>query len=426
MKNSTAYRIKQIPEKAIIVGIDPHKKKHTAAIMTPDAYIHKKFKFDNSMDGFERLLTIVEEQMSKMKYRNVIFAIEAGSHYWRNIAYFLDGRGILFRLISPFTLKRRRDGNDNDRKKNDYRDAGMAAELLRSGQYLDGLLLHGDYAEIRSAYTAYRRWMKGKTTHINQLKALLEGVFPEFTKVFKDPCGKTASALLLACAIPGVIARMRPEDLMDLARHEFEGRYLMVKKLRELQVVASTSMGIKEGAQSMSLEIKAQVRIIRQLNVEIDRARERVINLLHSIDDSRYLLSITGIGPMTAAGILAELGPFSSYASARQMIKMAGTNPTQAESAGKSGKTPISKKGRAGLRWCLWPGVITMLRSNPDFRAWAKFRCERRGNEHPLKKREVIIAAQNRLLRLCFALVMRREYYHMPTCNTVIREAILT
>ena len=67
--------------------------------------------------------------MVKVGCRGVMFAIETGGHYWRNLAYFLDGRGIPFRFINQYTLKRRLEGKDLNRRKNDYRDSEVAAQL---------------------------------------------------------------------------------------------------------------------------------------------------------------------------------------------------------------------------------------------------------------------------------------------------------
>ena len=129
-------------------------------------------------------------------------------------------------------------------------------------------------------------------------------------------------------------------------------------------------------------------------------------------DGPRRLLSIRGLNYIAVAGLLAELGCFKLYRSAKQMIKMAGSNPTESESAGKKrSKTPMSKQGRPLLRYCAWTSVIPMLRFNPDFRAWAKQRRERPAHANPLSGREVVGAALNRLLRLAFALVKNQTYY---------------
>ena len=104
------------------------------------------------------------------------------------------------------------------------------------------------------------------------------------------------------------------------------------------------------------------------------------------------------------------------------MIKMAGSNPTESESAGKRGThTPMSKQGRPVLRYCAWTSVIPMLRLNPDFRAWAKMRRERPFYANPLNGREVVGAALNRLLRLAFTLVKKQTFYRVPEPSRIAR-----
>ena len=149
MKNITASKLKQIPEGYLIVGVDAHKKKHAVVIKTQDAVIHSRFKVDNSRQGFNELLDRTWRCMTMVGARGVMFAIEAGGRYWRPLAYFLDGNGIPFRLISPFTLKRRREGDDVDWRKNDYHDAETAGELLRTGAFTETRLAEGTYAELR-------------------------------------------------------------------------------------------------------------------------------------------------------------------------------------------------------------------------------------------------------------------------------------
>ena len=51
MKSSTAERLKQVPERHLIVGVDPHKKKHAAVVMMQNAQVLGKRKFDNTLGG---------------------------------------------------------------------------------------------------------------------------------------------------------------------------------------------------------------------------------------------------------------------------------------------------------------------------------------------------------------------------------------
>ena len=110
MKSTAARKLRQVPQGYLVMGVDPHKKKHATVAITQDFTTLVKFKFDNSREGFEMMLQRSRVEMAKTGCRGVIFAIETGGHYWRNLAYFLDERGIPFRFINQFTLKRRREG----------------------------------------------------------------------------------------------------------------------------------------------------------------------------------------------------------------------------------------------------------------------------------------------------------------------------
>jgi len=246
MKNSTARKLKQVPKGYLVMGVDPHKKRHAAVAVTQDFTTHSKFKFNNSREGFEMALERARAEMVRTGSRGVIFAIETGGHYWRNLAYFLDERGIPFHFINQFTLKRRREGKDLNRRKNDYRDSEVAAQLLCTGEFTDTKLQHGVYAELRAAHNAYRRLVKERTRITNLVKGLLDGIFPEFTQVFKDPCGLTALSVLSICPVPKSIVQMTEEEFAGAIRAKHQGR-LMRKKLRALHYAARTSIGIEEG-----------------------------------------------------------------------------------------------------------------------------------------------------------------------------------
>ena len=411
MENTAARKRKQVPEGYLVIGIDPHKKKHAAVAITQDFTTRAKFKFSNTQEGLEMMLDRARVEMLKSSCRGIMFAIETGGHYWRNIAYYLDERGIPFRFINQYTLKRRREGKDINRRKNDYRESEVAAQLLCTGEFVESVIPKGVYAELRTSHNAYQRLVKERTRMTNLLKGLLDGLFPEFTQVFKDPGGLTALSVLSTCPIPSVIAGMTENEFVATIETCHKGR-LMRKKLKMLHSLAKTSIGIDAGAYSLSYEIAFLVEKFELIRRQVRVLERALIKLVDEAEEGKYLLSIRGLNYIAVAGLLAELGSFKSYRSAKQMIKMAGSNPIESESAGKKkSKTPMSKQGRPLLRYCAWTSVIPMLRFNQDFRAWAKQRRERPAHSNPLSGKEVVGAALNRLLRLAFALVKNKTYY---------------
>jgi transposase len=429
MKNSSAKKRKQIPTGYLVVGVDPHKKKHAAIFMTQDLTTHSKLKFHNSREGFEKVLERARADMLKTGCSGVIFAIETGAHHWRNLAYYLDEKGIPLHLINQFTLKRRREGKDLNRRKNDYRDSEVAAQLLCTGEFTAARLSRGVYAELRAVYGSYRRLVKERTRTVNMVKSLLDGLFPEFGQVFKNPCCQTAASVLCTCAVPRAIAGMTESEFIGVIKGTCPKR-IMKRKLQILHRFAMTSIGIEAGAKAISTEIAFLIEKLRLIEQQICQITEPLTRLVHETVEGKYLLSIIGLSYVSVAGIIAELGPFSSYQSAKQLIKMAGSNPTESESGGKRHNyTPISKHGRPVLRHCAWTAVTPMLRFNPDFRDWAKKLRTRPASANPLSGREVMVAAVNKLLRLAFALVKRQTLYQIPEpqrAEIAIKEVINT
>jgi transposase len=72
----------------------------------------------------------------KSQLPGIMFAFETGGHYWRNIAYFLDGQGIPFQFINQYTLKWSQEGKDLNLKR-----MTIAKARWHSNSYVPGNLL---------------------------------------------------------------------------------------------------------------------------------------------------------------------------------------------------------------------------------------------------------------------------------------------
>lgn len=424
MKNSTALKLKQIPEGYLIVGVDAHKRKHALVLKTQDAVVHGKFKVSNSRRGFDELLERASHHMRLIGCRGMLFAIEAGGSYWRALAYFLDAKGVPFRLVSPFTLKRRREGDDVDRRKNDYHDAETAAELVRTGTFTETRLPVGTYAELRAAYNAYHRLGDHIKQSSNLLGSLLDGVFPEFCQVFQDIDSHTALAVLEAYPLPGSIVAMTLVEFKEAMLKRYKGMRIMRKKLAAIHEVACDSIGIKPGSKAVAMEIDILIERLRLFHGQKQKILATVVDLVDSVSESKLLLSVDGIGYVTVGGLLGGLGPIRNYQNGGQMVKMAGINPVQSESAGKKGsRTPMSKKGRSLVRHCVWEACTSLLRYNAEFKTWYERLLERPVHNHPLTKREARGAMCRKLLHLVFALVHHGTYYQT---NYAVKEMVST
>ncbi|KKC29668.1 transposase [Caldanaerobacter subterraneus subsp. pacificus DSM 12653] len=131
--------------------------------------------------------------------------------------------------------------------------------------------------------------------------------------------------------------------------------------------------------------------------------------LLKKIDIAEYLLSIPGIGVITVAGFLAEVGDIGKYTHYKQIQKLGGLNITDNQSGKHRGKTKISKRGRPELRNLLYKASLTLVAKNKEFKALYNYFLRRR--ENPLEKKQALIAISIKLIRVMFTLAKKKEKY---------------
>lgn len=108
------------------------------------------------------------------------------------------------------------------------------------------------------------------------------------------------------------------------------------------------------------------------------------------------------------AGIIAHVGPIGRYRSGRQLIKLAGTNPSRNETGErKGGPQAMTHRGRADLRQVTYMATVSCLVHNERIRAHYDRLTSR--PERPLSKMTAMGACMNKLLLYAFAVMERRQ-----------------
>ena len=121
----------------------------------------------------------------------------------------------------------------------------------------------------------------------------------------------------------------------------------------------------------------------------------------------QLLTSIVGIGMITAAKLLAELGEIEQYESAKAAAADVGLTPSHFESGTSvRRRARMSKVGKVGLRAALsWPAITAMQRC-PGCRAYAE-RLAARGKA----KKVVIGAVMRKLVHIIYGVLKHRTPY---------------
>jgi transposase len=163
--------------------------------------------------------------------------------------------------------------------------------------------------------------------------------------------------------------------------------------------------------------VQQQLQTLALLERQLTEAREAMIDCFLALPESRYLLSVHGLGLVSAAVFLAEIGDPSHYHNGRQWIKLAGSQPTPNLSGRKTrSRTPMSRKGRSRLRTTLFFAVMRLVQVDDAFaREYLRFQQR---EKNPLTKMQALGALMNKLLRVLWALVHKQTLYNPAFVHT--------
>jgi len=395
----------------LIVGVDIAKKSHWARMLDGQTEIEvdTAFRFKNSTEGFERLLGRASRAKDQIGAEKIIVAMEPSGHYWKPLASYLLRVGITVVMVNPYHVKQQKEMDDNSPTKNDRKDALIIAELAWEGRFFGCYLPKGIWAELRG-YTQSRRQQKRKLNPaLNNLVAILDEYFPEYEEVFKDLLGKASLHILTHIPFPEYILQLTEDELtkeLKSASSSIVGR----KRAALLLAKARTSIGVREGLRAARLRLDHCLEEISFWKKQLAQTEEAMADALFQTGLAGNLLSIKGVGIVTAASFLGEVGDISRYDDWRQLRKMAGFNLTENSSGdSKKGKTGISKRGRPGLRCTLYQASLVLVAKNPEFKALYQYLKTRR--ENPLKGKQALVVICCKLLRVMFTLVKENRLY---------------
>ena len=173
-----------------------------------------------------------------------------------------------------------------------------------------------------------------------------------------------------------------------------------------VQLEAAEERDIPGSARVMLLEL---VEAIEAQSERIARAEKAIVAAARSDATARRLMTVPGVGPITASAIVATLGEASRFRNGRHFAAWLGLVAKQNSTGGKPRLGRISKMGDRYLRKLLVLGATARLRSvgreQSPLAQWTRALLARR------PARLVTLALANKMARILWALMARGETY---------------
>lgn len=409
MKYSQNRKIEQVQEATLIIGVDIAKHTHVARAQDFRGFeFGKALAFENSQYGFTSFLKWAKNLMNKHDKQEIICGVEPTGQYWLLLAQFLLYNGIKIVLVNPLHVKRSKELDDNSPTKNDFKDARVIAQLVKDGRYSEPNIPTGIYAELRVGMNMRDRLTEDQRRVKGRIDNWLDRYFPEFQTVFKSWDGKAALITLETFPLPQEIVDKGVAGIVQCWKQEVK-RAVGEKRALALLKAAKSSIGLTEGIVMARQELMTLLNQYRMIVQEIQELMQQIENILKEIPGYQEMMSIPGVGQVTIAGFLAEVGNLENYHHHRQIQKLAGLNLKENSSGKHKGQTRITKRGRPRLRALLFRCVMPLVAKNPEFKALHHYYTTRQHN--PLKKKQSLIALCCKLIRVLFAIGSKKSPY---------------
>lgn len=302
-------------------------------------------------------------------------------------------------------------------EKNDQLDAKLIAEFLSTGKHTNAKPREETFVSLlrltRTRYQLVRQMTEAQQHYVENLYYKCNTLTSDLkaenlsTSVFSS----TMIQLMNGDLTMSDLRTMPTDDLASLlqkyGRQRFKDPIKLAKVIRK---TVSDSYRLSKMTQTtIDINLGVQMRVVRGFEQEIKTLDKAIKDIMETIDSAKILLSIPGIGPVYAGGIIAEIGQIDRFDHESKLAKYAGLYwPKHQSGSYQRENNPMSKSGNRYLRYYLVQAANSVRRHIPEYKAY----YQKKYDEVPKTqhKRALVLTAR-KLVRLVFALLSNHQLY---------------
>jgi transposase len=409
------------------VGLDSGAEAHLlAAVDLAGAVVQRPARLTEDAAGYAQLDALLARLggPGESPQATTLVVCEATGHYWQNVVAHLWAGGWRVAVVNALRTSRYA-AEELVRTKTDPADALLLAQYGREKQPAPAPVADDATRELTELVRLRARLTQDFADRVRQLhravgSAACDLTFPEFTRHVKTLDSELAAAVLARHPTARALARAAPGELAALV---YDGRHKVGDALaRALVAAAQASVGahhgeayarqVRYGGRSPCEDLTTLRARLRDLEGELRTLVER-----HAVGRHPHgapVTTIPGVGPITAACVLAEVGDFARFPDAATLAsyraRSAGLVPALKHSGKRAPlRAGLHPVGNARLRRGLYMATLRAVRCNPWLQAFY-LGLVRRGKPKML----ALTAAMRKLLAAMHSVARRKQPFVLP------------
>jgi transposase len=379
-------------------GIDIASETHVVAVVDEACSVMvKPASFGEDAAGYEKLLGLLGDP------GDILVAMEATGHYWQNLFAALAAAGFAVALLNPLRT-RRFAGEDLERTKTDAIDATGIARFAAQKRPVATRLPDDATQELRELVRLRDRLTQDFGDRVRQLHRLVDLGFPEFTRYVRSLDSELATVILHEHPTAEAFLGLPWKRLAKLC---YDGRHKVGEEIAKALVeAAKVSVGRHHGP-AYRVQVRYTCEDLDLLRRRLRQVDSDIGRTLGDHEVGTLLTTIDGIGPTTAARLIAEFGDIAAFPNPAAMAAYVGCIPGLRQS-GKRAPTRagLTPHGNARLRAKLWMPTLTAVRKN----AWLRAYYEGLRARGKLPKVALVAAMRKLLIAVHFVAKHRKPF----------------
>ncbi len=409
-----------------VAGIDVGKNFSEMCILSPNNEIYHRIKiYHDSIDSIQEAIGLLQKAEKDFAIRPVV-VLESTGHYHKILFHYLSDSGFEVSIINPIQSDSIK--NIGIRKvKNDKVDAHRIALLYRFSFIKTTVVPDEDIDCLRSLCRQYYKLSDELTTYKNRLTGIVDQVMLNFTDVFSNVYSKTALAVLDKYPSPSHILKANKKTLISfIAKSSKKGLAWSTEKYELLVLKAKEFKSLSISTPGNLAILKVNISMVRTLQESCKSILDAIneVILIDSLEDIpvlspiiNLLCSIPGIGILTAATILAEVGDFSAFSKPNKLVAFFGIDPSVNQSGEFTGtRNKMSKRGSKLLRRVIFTTALANIRSkrngektNPVMHEFYHQKCINK------PKKVALGAVMRKIVNIIFAVLRDQKPFELRT-----------
>lgn len=389
------------------LGIDISKRSSVVAHYQNDKF-QKEFTIQNNKNGYNYLL----KYSKQIDHPKIIF--ESTGVYSRGMVRFCRVNQISYIEMNPLEAKFKTSSLRS--WKTDQSDAHKLAQLAPTLKETDSLPSQEEiFFELRERARFHLELENSQNRLKVEIVELLHQTFPGLEKLFSNRYSAIALNLAEIFTHPDKVNEM---DLDTLVVHVFNStdKGLSMNKAEKyanqlLNIARESYPNVDrhsfliEKAQLLIQQLKQSIQQLKQLDSDM-------IQIAQQLDCFENIHSIPGIGELTTAMIIGELGDITRFKSNKQLNAFIGIDIKRYQSGGTHYRDTINKRGNKKARRLFFWVVMNIIRGQHNFDNHIVdyyYKLRKQPNEKSHKT--AVIACINRLLKTIHYLITNHKLY---------------